>query len=66
VTATSLVTLALLGVRDRALTLDQVRAVLLPLLDYVARREIPATGIERLHTDGGVRAYSSGSPASTS
>jgi len=55
VTATSLVTLALLGVRDRALTLDQVRAVLLPLLDYVARREIPATGIERLHTDGGVR-----------
>ena len=35
VVATSLVTLALLGVRDRALTLPEVRSVLEPLLDYV-------------------------------
>ena len=40
-TATSLVTFALLGVRDRALTLEQVRAVIAPLLDYLDAREIP-------------------------
>jgi glycerol-3-phosphate O-acyltransferase len=40
VSATSLVTFALLGVRDRALTLDQVGRVIAPLLDYLERREI--------------------------
>ena len=40
VTSTSLVTFALLGVRDRALTLDQVVRVVAPLLDYVERRGI--------------------------
>jgi len=39
--STSLVTLALLGARDRALTLDQVTRVVQPLLDHVEWRGIP-------------------------
>ncbi len=39
--STSFVTLALLGVRDRALTLDQVTRVIAPLLDHVEARKIP-------------------------
>ncbi|PTL59634.1 glycerol-3-phosphate 1-O-acyltransferase [Paraconexibacter algicola] len=39
--STSFVTLALLGVRDRALTLEQVRRVITPLLEHVEAREIP-------------------------
>jgi glycerol-3-phosphate O-acyltransferase len=54
VTATALVTLALLGVRDRALTLAQVRAVLDPLRAYVRDRDLPQSG-GPLDTDGGVR-----------
>jgi glycerol-3-phosphate O-acyltransferase len=41
VTASSLVTFALLSVRDRALTLEQVRAVIAPLLDHLDARDIP-------------------------
>jgi glycerol-3-phosphate O-acyltransferase len=41
VTATSLVTFALLSVRDRALTLEEVREVIAPLLDHLDAREIP-------------------------
>jgi glycerol-3-phosphate O-acyltransferase len=41
VAATSLVTFALLGVRDRALTLTQVRRVIAPLLDHLDARGIP-------------------------
>lgn len=53
VVATSLVTLALLGVRDRALTLPEVRSVLEPLLDYVQRRQLPVgEGIEGLRGPG--------------
>jgi len=44
VTATALVTLALLGVRDRALTLGQVQRVLQPLLDYLTDRDLPHSG----------------------
>jgi glycerol-3-phosphate O-acyltransferase len=40
VTASALVTFALLSVRDRALTLAQVRRVIAPLLDYLDEREI--------------------------
>src|SRR5499427_7295837 len=54
VTATALVTLALLGVRDRALTLGQVRGVLEPLRDYLAERKLPYSR-EILDTDAGVR-----------
>jgi glycerol-3-phosphate O-acyltransferase len=52
-TATALVTLALLGVRDRALTLGQVRRVLEPLRDYLAERGLPHSG-EALQTQTGV------------
>lgn len=41
VTRTSLVTLALLGVRDRALTLEEVGRVTAPLLDLFAARGTP-------------------------
>ena len=54
VTATALVTLALLGVRDRALTLGQVRGVLEPLRAYLAERGLPHSG-GVLQTSGGVR-----------
>jgi glycerol-3-phosphate O-acyltransferase len=40
-TATSLVTLALLGSRDRALTVEQVHRLTTPLIEYLRRREIP-------------------------
>jgi glycerol-3-phosphate O-acyltransferase len=53
-TATALVTLALLGVRDRALTLGQVRGVLEPLRRYLAERGLPYSR-EILETDGGVQ-----------
>ncbi|WP_141278718.1 glycerol-3-phosphate 1-O-acyltransferase [Pseudonocardia hydrocarbonoxydans] len=52
--ATALVTLALLGVRDRALTLGQVRAVLAPVRDYVLDRDLPHSG-DTLDTDAGLR-----------
>jgi len=63
VTATALVTLALLGVRDRALTLGQVRGVIEPLRAYLAlgaagsgpaERRLPRSG-DQLRTDEGVR-----------
>src|SRR5215471_15103147 len=54
VTATALVTLALLGVRDRALTLGQVRGVLESLRDYLTERGLPHSR-EILDTDAGVR-----------
>ncbi|HEY4605121.1 MAG TPA: glycerol-3-phosphate 1-O-acyltransferase [Blastococcus sp.] len=53
-TATALVTLALLGVRDRALTLGQVRRVLEPLIGYLTDRGLPHSGAA-LGTAGGVR-----------
>jgi glycerol-3-phosphate O-acyltransferase len=54
VTATALVTLALLGVRDRALTLGQVRGVLEPLRAYLAERGRPYSR-GTLNTNAGVR-----------
>jgi glycerol-3-phosphate O-acyltransferase len=54
VTATALVTLALLGVRDRALTLGQVRGVLEPLSAYLAERGLPYSG-DVLRTNAGAR-----------
>ena len=52
--ATALVTLALLGVRDRALTLGQVTRVLEPLLAYLTDRGLPHSG-DALSTPDGVR-----------
>ena len=54
VTAPALTTLALLGVRDRALTLAEVRGVLEPLLDYAAQRGLPSVNLEFLRDDAGV------------
>src|SRR6516162_4744185 len=53
-TATALVTLALLGVRDRALTLGQVRGVLEPLRAYLDERGLPHSG-DGLRTAAGLR-----------
>ncbi|MGH9122807.1 MAG: 1-acyl-sn-glycerol-3-phosphate acyltransferase, partial [Acidimicrobiales bacterium] len=44
VTPPSLVTLALLGTGDRALTAAEIRSVLDPLLDYVEIRKLPQAG----------------------
>ncbi|HEX4563852.1 MAG TPA: glycerol-3-phosphate 1-O-acyltransferase, partial [Solirubrobacteraceae bacterium] len=54
VTASSLVTFTLLGVRDRALTLDQVTRVTAPLLAYFESRGIagPLSGLAR---PGGIK-----------
>ncbi|MGE3289584.1 MAG: glycerol-3-phosphate 1-O-acyltransferase, partial [Pseudonocardia sp.] len=54
VIATSLVTLTLLGVRDRALTLPQVARVLHPVREYVLERGLPHA-IELLDTEEGLR-----------
>src|SRR5262249_31599104 len=43
ITPTSLVTLALLGTGDRALTLGETHAALAPLASYVAARSLPTT-----------------------
>jgi glycerol-3-phosphate O-acyltransferase len=43
VTPPALVTTALLGIGDRALTHDELRHVLAPMLDYVRRRDVPIT-----------------------
>ena len=48
VTANALVTLALLGVTDRALTLREVRAVIAPVLDYIHNRGIPRGDLDPL------------------
>jgi len=49
VTATSLISFALLNVRDRAFTLDQVRRVITPLLDHLDARGVegPAEDLRR-------------------
>lgn len=44
ITATSLVTLALLGMKGRALSLPELSAILDPLLHYVAVRKLPTAG----------------------
>ena len=55
ITPTSLLTLALLGLGDRALTPAEIRAVLDPLLDYVAVRKLPQAGTFDLTTPAGLR-----------
>lgn len=53
VTAQALVTLALLGVRDRALTLAEVAETVSPLLDYADARGLPHSQLDPLrHPDG--------------
>ena len=55
VTATGLVTLCLLGLGGRALTVAEIKAVLVPLLGYVRRRNLPAAGELRLDRAGVIR-----------
>ena len=55
VTAPALVTLALLGVHDQALTLEEVRATVGPLLDYAGQRKLPTVALAELRKDQGVR-----------
>lgn len=55
VTPTSLVTLALLGVEDRALTLSEVAELVEPLLEYVERRGLPTAGDFDLRSEGVLR-----------
>ncbi|WP_232663447.1 glycerol-3-phosphate 1-O-acyltransferase [Pseudonocardia sp. TRM90224] len=54
VVATALVTLALLGVRDRALTLGQVQRVLEPVRSYLEERALVGA-VDALHSATGVR-----------
>lgn len=55
IVANSLVTLTLLGIPDRSLTLAQVRSALEPLLVYVHARELPLRDGGRLRSAAGVR-----------
>ena len=54
ITPPALLTLALLGIGDRALTAGEIRAVLAPLLDYVAVRKLPQAGTIDLAAPGGL------------
>jgi glycerol-3-phosphate O-acyltransferase len=54
ITETALVTLALLGSEERALTLEELRVTLEPLLDYVRVRQLPTTGALDLNTTEGI------------
>ncbi len=54
VTAPALATLALLGVRDRALTLDEVGDLVIPLLDYAHARGLPTAQLKALRNAVGV------------
>ncbi|MBI3784925.1 MAG: glycerol-3-phosphate 1-O-acyltransferase [Deltaproteobacteria bacterium] len=57
ITPTSLVTMALLGVVDRALTVEETRSALANLVDYVRSRRLPTTGeLDLEETDGVQRA----------
>jgi glycerol-3-phosphate O-acyltransferase len=54
ITETALVTLALLGAEDRALTIEEIRCTLRPLLDYVRIRSLPMTNRLDLGTPDGI------------
>ncbi|QBS42781.1 glycerol-3-phosphate 1-O-acyltransferase [Nocardia sp. CS682] len=54
VTVNALVTLALLGVHERALTLGEVRTVLAPVLGYIRKRELPHGELDTLQDDQGL------------
>jgi len=55
ITSASLVTLALLGTGDRALTASEVRAALVNVLHFTRRRGLPTVGELDLDVDEGVR-----------
>ncbi|WP_280366027.1 glycerol-3-phosphate 1-O-acyltransferase [Nocardia wallacei] len=51
ITVNALVTLALLGVHERALTLGEVRRVLEPVRDYIQHRGLPSGELDTLSDD---------------
>lgn len=51
ITVNALVSLALLGVHQRALTRDEVQEVLAPVLDYVEQRDLPRGEIAKLRDE---------------
>ncbi|MET8775892.1 glycerol-3-phosphate 1-O-acyltransferase [Nocardia sp. NPDC050713] len=51
ITVNSLVTLALLGVDERALTLGEVRSLLAPVLGYIEKRELPSGELDALRDE---------------
>ncbi|HKJ25328.1 MAG TPA: glycerol-3-phosphate 1-O-acyltransferase [Myxococcota bacterium] len=55
ITASSLVTMVLLGRGDRAMSVEQVRQVIAPRLEYVRRHKLPTTGDLDLDEASGVR-----------
>jgi glycerol-3-phosphate O-acyltransferase len=55
ITPTSLVTLALLGANDRALSVEETAASLRNLVDYVRRRRLPTTAELDLDTPADIR-----------
>ena len=55
VTAMGLVTLCLLGLGGRALTIAEIKAALVPLLDYIRRRNLPSVVDLRLDRAGVIR-----------
>ncbi|WP_030517477.1 glycerol-3-phosphate 1-O-acyltransferase [Nocardia sp. NRRL WC-3656] len=56
VTVNALVTLALLGVHERALTLGEVRQTLEPVRGYIERRALPTGELDTLRDDQGLAA----------
>ncbi|MFB7877762.1 glycerol-3-phosphate 1-O-acyltransferase [Nocardia sp. NPDC056064] len=55
ITVNALVTLALLGVHERALTLGEVRTVLDPVLGYIDARGLPSGELTALRDEQGLR-----------
>jgi glycerol-3-phosphate O-acyltransferase len=55
VTANALLTLTLLGLRDQAQTIDEILKVIAPILDYIDKRGLPTTGMERLRDPLGLQ-----------
>ncbi|MEV6431483.1 glycerol-3-phosphate 1-O-acyltransferase [Nocardia sp. NPDC051463] len=51
ITVNALATLALLGVHGRALTLGEVRAVLVPVLNYIEKRALPSGELDALRDE---------------
>ncbi|MCP2317362.1 glycerol-3-phosphate acyltransferase [Nocardia amikacinitolerans] len=51
ITVNSLVTLALLGVDERALTLGEVCALLAPVLGYIEKRDLPSGELDALREE---------------
>lgn len=56
ITVNALVTLVLLGVHERALTLGEVRMTLEPVLGYIRSRALPGGELDTLHDDQGLTA----------